>query len=128
MGKYGNAAIKAVELIKSGVVNNPVDAWEKVTSEIFGKGSPSQIKGCPKNAFLGLCEDGLIKYILPGNYTRSILNKKYALKAINLLKNNNSLVNNIDELWGKVTNHSGKKYNQQMDVVTTLWLHDFIKK
>lgn len=41
MGKYGDAAINAVKLLISGTVDNPKEAWEIATSEIFGVGTTS---------------------------------------------------------------------------------------
>jgi hypothetical protein len=35
MTKYGEAAIKAVSLYQSGIVESPQEAWEKATIEIF---------------------------------------------------------------------------------------------
>ena len=61
MGKYGEAAIRSIELITESSHDSPVSAWNQATSEIFGKGSSSQKKGCPRNAFIGLCESGLVK-------------------------------------------------------------------
>lgn len=37
---------------------------------IFGE-STSQRKGCPKGVYLGLCEEGLVKGIPKGKYTKS---------------------------------------------------------
>ena len=45
----------------------------------------AQKKGCPRGAFLGLCEDGLVKGIPAGNYTVSKDNKAYAVRAAELL-------------------------------------------
>jgi len=56
VSKYGQSALKVVELIRSNYINDPKEAWEKATREIFGEGSSSQQKGCPRGAFLGLCE------------------------------------------------------------------------
>jgi hypothetical protein len=125
MGKYGNAAIKAVNLVKSGSVKSPINAWERATSEIFGEGTSSQDKGCPRGAFLGLCEEGIITGIPAGNYTRSIKNKEYALKAIRLLKEGPEITQT--ELWGKVVESEGIKHNEQMDVVISLWKNGLIK-
>jgi hypothetical protein len=40
----------------------------EATKEIFGEGTWGQIKGCPKNTFLGLCEEGIVKGVNKGNY------------------------------------------------------------
>jgi len=40
------------------------------------------VKGCPRGAFLELCEAGMIKGIASGKYTRSKRNKEYAIDAV----------------------------------------------
>lgn len=52
MNKYTQVVLLAAEHIKNGML--PRAAWEQASCEIFPKGSASQVKGCPKNAFLGL--------------------------------------------------------------------------
>ena len=126
MGKYGEAAVLAVDIIKNGGCNNAKEAWELASTEIFGKGTPSQLKGCPKNTFLGLCEEGLIKGIQPGYYTKSQKNKAYALEAVELLKSNPLLASDAIKLWQLVMNGADKNYNYQMDVVTMLWNNGYI--
>ena len=42
--------------------------------EVFMDSKSSQEKGCPKSAFLGLCEEGFIKEISKGKYTSSVKN------------------------------------------------------
>jgi len=125
MGKYGNAAIEAVRLVRSGSVKSPINAWERATSEIFGEGTSSQDKGCPRGAFLGICEEGIIPGIPAGKYTRSIKNKGYALKAIRLLEEEPNLTQT--ELWRKVVENKGTKHNGQMDVVVSLFKNGLIK-
>ena len=60
MNKYGRAAVDAVVIIKDGHLSDPIAAWEKAMQTIFSKGTASQKKRCPRNTFLGLCEDGMI--------------------------------------------------------------------
>ena len=84
----------------------------------------SQSKSCPKNAFLGLCEEGKADRIPSGKYTRSIDNKRYALRALEFLVNsrNRDLVSS--ELWNEVLkseSDKSKRHNCQMDVVLALW-------
>lgn len=121
MGKYGEAAIKAVKLFSSGIAKTPKDAWEKATIEIFGDRVTSQYKGCPRNAFLGLCEEGIVKGIAVGNYTKSKKNKEYAIKAIQILKITPELASNKEALWTRVISGENKSHNQQMDVIVSLW-------
>ncbi len=131
MGKYGQAAVNAVSLIVSGKAADPPDAWKQATIAIFGKGTSSQEKSCPRDAFLGLCESGMVKGVSPGNYTESVDNKAYAVAAAQLLKSNASVRSlGNTALWKKVLNQlkasASKARNQQMDVVKTLFDHRLI--
>lgn len=85
MIKYAQTALEAVRLIKEENIS-PVDAWEKAVKIIFSDSISSPKKGCQKNTFLGLCEEGKIKGVERGNYTNSKDNKRYALEAIKNLK------------------------------------------
>ena len=80
MGQFGRAAVRAVKLITEREVESPRKAWASATAEI------DYDKGCPKDAFLGLCEAGLVKGVPKGNYTRSRKNKEYAIKAVRILE------------------------------------------
>lgn len=120
MNKNAQAALLAVDLIKCKKAFNPVQAWQKATHAIFDSPS-SQVKGCPKNTFLALCETGKVKGIEPGKYTNSRKNKSYALKAINILQTNPSLSEDPKKLWDIVQAGKPIKYNSQMDVVVALW-------
>ncbi len=86
VNKFGKAALEAVKLLENKIYESPRDAWEKATEKIFGEGSSSQQKGFPRGAFLGLCEEGMVKGVVSGNYCRSNRNKDYAIKAVKLLK------------------------------------------
>lgn len=75
----------------------------KLQLHIFSKSKSSIAKGCPKNTFLGLCEEGLVKEKKrKGNYTKSIKNKKYAISAVNILKTNLSQKFTPGQLWNKL--------------------------
>jgi hypothetical protein len=128
MGKYGEAALKAVNLIKSNREVTPINAWEATTIEIFGKGTSSQAKGCPKSTFLGLCEEGLVTEVRQGKYLKNInsKNKLYGLKAVELLTQQPSLASNIKQLWELVLEGEHKMHNAQMDVVLSLWKNNLI--
>ncbi|MDO9592600.1 MAG: hypothetical protein Q7I98_05320 [Erysipelotrichaceae bacterium] len=105
---------------------SPRDAWEKSTERIFGKGTASQRKACPRGTFLGLCEEGLINIVEAGNYCRSQKNKDYAVKAVEILKHNPELANNKNKLWDKIAG-SCKAQNNQMDVAIALWERGLIR-
>lgn len=66
MNKYGIAAVNATQIINNKEAPTPLDAWNQTTIELFGANTPAQRKGCPKNSFLGLCEEGLVRGIPRG--------------------------------------------------------------
>jgi hypothetical protein len=120
MTKYGNVALRAAALIEQG--ESPPDAWRVAAREVFPGMEPSQKKGCPKGAFLGLCEDGLVLGVPRGRYTQSRDNKAYAITAVAILKGDPSLASRgAAALWGIVMRGREKKPNHQMDVVLALW-------
>lgn len=126
MGKYGKTALLAVKLIESNQAATPQEAWEKASTNLFGAGTHGQKKGCPKGAFLGLCEEGFVRGIQPGNYTKSQDNKAYALQAAGLLVKDLSLSQSPSTLWKAI--NIQKSHNSQMDVVIALWNNDLIMK
>jgi hypothetical protein len=127
MGKYGRCAEAAVDRIQNGG-EDPVTAWKNSARAVFPDSESSQNKGCPKDAFLGLCEAKLLRGVPGGHYTRSVLNKGYALKAVDILKTNPRLSNNEDTFWQAVQGANGKAHNSQMDVVIALWRRDLIER
>jgi len=126
MGKYGQTAKIATELLISNQANDPIQAWDIATIQVFPDSISSRSKGCPKNSFLGLCEDGYITDVKNGNYTGSKKNKDYAIKAISLLNDNPTFTEK--ELWELVIDEPNKKHNYQMDVVKTLWDNKLINQ
>jgi hypothetical protein len=131
MGKFGKAALNAVALLKNGQAGDPQDAWEKVTAAIFGRGTSSQKKSCPKDAFLGLCDAGLIKGVSSQNSTTSVDNKAYAVAGAQLLKSNPGLsALGAAHIWARVMRQVrkpvGETHNQQMDVVKSLFDYGLI--
>ena len=126
MNKYGDAAVRAVKLY-GRLAASPQEAWDKATTDLFGVASSSQEKGCPRGAFLGLCEEGLLSGFPKGRYTRSNKNKEYALHALRLLRNRQDLANDLDGLWRAVMNGTQKQHNSQMDVVVALWVSGLLK-
>ena len=107
----------------------PGQAWVSATSNIFGAGSPGQKKNCPKGAFLGLCEDGYITGIPPGNYTSSTKNKAYAIDAVRILRVRPELESEPRKLWTQVDKDDpNKSHNSQMNVVVALWSAELIRR
>jgi hypothetical protein len=122
--KYGLTALKSVKNYRDSY--SITEIWSQSAKEVFETKS-AQEKSCPKGTFLGLCEEGLVKGIPKGNYTKSVKNKKYALKAIEVLKQNTQATFSPKELWEKLE-LGDKRSNSQMDVVLALWEADLIKK
>ncbi len=120
MSKYGDAAVQAVKLISSGAESDPAKAWSRSTAKVFPGSTNLQNKGCPKGAFLGLCNVGLVKGIPEGSYSRTSKNGKYAVDAVEILKGNKFLASQPDMLWKKVAGNTISE-NHQMDVVIGLW-------
>ena len=120
MSKYGDAAVQAVQLIQSGAESSPAQAWSTITKKLFPDCTNLQNKGCPKGAFLGLCNEGIVEGIPSGNYSKTAKNGEYALDAVILLRGNRFLESQPDMLWKKVAGNT-KSENHQMDVVIGLW-------
>lgn len=74
MLEYGDVAVGATDLARAGGIQPP-EAWEEATRTVFPHSVSLQDKGCPRGAYLGLCEDGLVLGIPSGTYTRSRDNK-----------------------------------------------------
>ncbi len=126
MGQYGDTAVKATSLIRRGGYH-PCDAWKTSAKRQFPTQKSSEKKGCPRAAYLGLYEAGIVCGVPPGNYTRSVLNKQYALEAVRLLCSDPSLASDKNRLWKKALKGEDKVENDQMDIVLTLWRKRLIK-
>ena len=120
MTAYGLAAIEAAKRCATGAVSDPVAAWAQ-SAHLFLPTLEGQKKGCPKNTFLGLCEEGFVRGIPRGSYTRSRLNKGYALLALKALRHSPRLLDDSSALWRAVMAGEEKRPNGQMDVVIALW-------
>lgn len=114
MNKYAQTALIAAKYVEGGMT--PKVAWEKASCEVFEKGSPSQRKGCPKNAFLGLYGVNI-----------GSKNAQYALSALSYLKAHPSSKITPRELWESILSGENKAYNNQMDVVLALYREGFIR-
>jgi hypothetical protein len=116
MNKYAQTAIKTVQNYNTS--NSIIEFYVRTAKEIFETKS-SQEKGCPKNTFLGLCTEGLVKGIPKGSYTKSVKNKEYAIRAVAILKQNKHTTFSPKELWDKLE-LGDKRFNSKMNVVLTL--------
>lgn len=123
MNKYVKVAIEVAEELQSMKKEEQKkidlgDLWkEKCKENEFKEASIK--KGCPRLAFIGLCENNLIKDIEVKNSNKESLNKNYAVEAVKVLKNNKRDYTS-KELWEEIGNKD-KKHNRQMDIVLALW-------
>lgn len=93
MSKYGDVAIEATRIAQTGVC--PIEAWKTAATREFKDRIASINKGCPKSTFLGLAEDGFVLGVPSGSYTKSVLNKQYALEALALLNHDRNVRNDL---------------------------------
>lgn len=124
--RYGLAAVDAVKLIEKDKAITPREAWDKALANYYAITAAAFAKGCPREAFLGLCEEGMIRGVHSEDYTSSIDNKNYAIKAVKMIKEDHSLTNNLSRLWKLVTFPKDIKQNSQMSVVVELWKNGLI--
>ena len=115
MAKYGEVAIRAVGLLLWESGTSPVDAWAAATDRVYPDSRSSRDKGCPKGAFLGLCEDGVVAGVPRGSYTRSVLNKGYAVRALAALRASPGSPTDQRGLWTAATNGQEVQPNSQME-------------
>ncbi len=118
MSKYARTAVDAAQRCGHGV--EPSDAWEQASIGVFGRGTSSQLKSCPRSAFLGLAGAGLIVGVPPGRYTRSESNVRYAVEAARHVLTTPGASPTASELWAIAMRGDTKRHNAQMDVVLGL--------
>jgi hypothetical protein len=122
MATFGDAAIRATELVRDRQFRSPRDAWKRAVAELFPDSVSMREKGCPRAAFLGLCEEGLVAGIAHGTYTSSQENKADAVKAAALLARDPALASRGPKaLWDHVLAGRTKRHNAQMDIVLALF-------
>ncbi|TFW17103.1 DUF6979 family protein [Duganella callida] len=121
MGKYGSAAVNAVRAYSSGRASSAIDAWNIAVCDTFPNSPSSQEKSCPKGTFLGICGSGNVVGIPSGEYTTSEKNRRYGLRALEILSESPGLAEDELALWKRVMAGEDKKPNSQMDVVISLW-------
>jgi hypothetical protein len=122
--RYPEAALIAARQGGSGPAD-PGARWEKALLQLYPGSPTSRKKGGPRGAFLGLCEEGLVKGIPAGNYSASKDNKAYAVQAAALLAEGTRSWSTT-ALWQAVTGDPEKKHSSQMDIVLALWKNGFI--
>lgn len=122
--RYGEAALMAARLPTTDGIT-PVDRWKSAVEKLYPTSTSARNKSCPREAFLGLCEDGLVVGIPAGRYSRSPVDKQYAVRAVTLLTEGKQHWS-ITALWQAVTKGIETTHNSQMDIVLALWNNDLI--
>ncbi len=96
--------------------------------EVYPTTPIGQKKSAPRNAFVGLCEAGLVKGIEPGvaepGNAGALRNKAYAVRAVELLRAGTHTT--VTQLWSAISDEEAGEHANQMDVVLALWKNDLI--
>ena len=106
---------------------SPVTAWATLMRSTFPDSISLQQKTCPKEAFLGLFANGWITGIPVGDYTKSKLNRAYATRAVEALRRDPALMNDLNALWSLAVRGKSVAHNSQMHLVTALWNEGLIR-
>ena len=122
---FGDTALKARELLIKGVACTPRQAWNLAGVELFHRESYLS-KGCPRAAFIGLCEKGLVKGVAAGDYSAGTMNKQYTLKALKMLRENPEWRFTKSRWWLEVTKDNQISHNHQLDVLIALYVNGFL--
>ena len=123
--RYGEAALMAARQ-PATAESSPADRWQSAMEKLYPTSPAARKKPCPRGAFLGLCEEGLVCGIPAGAYKASRFDKAYAVRAVGLLTEGTEH-RSISALWRAVTNGADIQHNSQMDVVLALWNNDLIR-
>jgi hypothetical protein len=121
--RYGQAAILAAQQASNGA--NPEALWEDALEKLYPTSPVARKKNGPRGAFLGLCEEGLVKGISTGSYTNPTDNKAYAVRAVALLAEGTQHWSK-SALWQAATEGVEKPESGQIDVVLALWNNGLI--
>jgi hypothetical protein len=122
--RYGEAALMATRRGSSTDID-PVARWESAMKQLYPTSPAARRKTCPRGAFLGLCEEGLVKDIPAGHYAASRDDKAYAVRAAALLAEGTQNWS-ISALWQAVRDNPEKTHNSQLDVVLALWKNGLV--
>ncbi len=126
--RYGEAALLAVRMPTFGKMPSPAERWREAVQQMYPTTPIGQKKSGPRNAFVGLCEAGLVKGVdggVPDPATSTAArNKAYAVQAIELLRAGTHTT--VSQLWAAVSDEEGGEHASQMDVVLALWKNGLI--
>lgn len=124
--RYGDVAVLAAQLFRTGEHASPRTAWDEAADQLLPTASLRE-KSCPRATFLGLCQEGWIRGVPVGEYTKSRENREYARAAVRRIVGDPALADTDPEyLWGVILDGGEKRHNHQMDVVQALWRNQLI--
>ena len=121
--RYGEAAILTARA-EAHYPSHPGERWGEVIARLYPTSVSAQRKGAPRQAFLSLCEAGLVKGIPAGQYAAPHRGVTYATRAVSLLQAGTH--STINSLWAEVTDGEQIPHASQMDVVLALWKNNLI--
>ena len=124
--RYGEAALMAVRMETYGKAYTPQERWQQAVEKLYPTTPIGQKKSGPRNAFLGLCEAGMVQGIPPGQYSPSNKHKTYAVHAVELLRAGTHT--SVSQLWSAVSEEEEAPHGSQVDVVMALWKNGLITK
>lgn len=136
MGQFGDVAVRAARLLQGNPHYSAKQVWFAEINNM-NLAPSTKAKGCPRYAFIGLCEYGCIAGV-PATKTPppTGLNALYALEGLSILNNRiglgadrNMMVPSRISLWRDVLHNlaiTDKSHNSQMDVVIELWINGLI--
>ncbi|CRY55648.1 Uncharacterised protein [Yersinia intermedia] len=121
MTKYTEAALIVVKRCQANDSLNVMVTWQSVIREL-----KAYDEACPRSAFIGLCEEGLVKGIPAGSYglRENNKNKGYAVAAANLILSGHELDHKV--IWRKVTD-SNIVPHDQVNIVIALHNAQFLQ-
>jgi len=121
---YEKASLDAMKLIRQGA--SPPQAWEQSVGH-YTNSQSARTKGCPRGAFLGLCQEGLVKDVPAQRYTASMASKNYAISTVMLLKQGSTNVENINEIESFVMPERQRGDQGEIRIACVLWKNGLIR-
>jgi hypothetical protein len=121
--KYGEAALIAARLDVPASVT-PAERWDTAVRQLYPEKPYLQRKTAPRGAFLGLCEQGLVKGIEASASPALDKHRSYAVRAVELLRAGTH--RSVNQIWEAVTEGDESAHNAQIDVVLALWKNGLI--
>ena len=125
MSKYAQAAVDIVKRCQNAQSPDLKSEWDKSMMEMYPNQEPARTKSCPRNAFLGLCESGMVAGISKESYgvSEGNRNKRYAVKAAHLVLDGQT---DKKAIWESVR-EKAKTPNSQVDIVLAINLAGLLR-